>query len=163
MLKELYFQNTAFQNGESQVSASHSSMFMLGQSMNMSLGNLPLGQFQRENALRHSNRLWSMLLRSQKSNDGEINSIHVPWIPVLPGLLKGNQTQANNTVWENCLLKKPRERTLAKHYWKPVTFIPHYQSGQCWPSFSFNYYFPGGWRQKAILSFALFPNVLASL
>lgn len=45
MLKELYFQSTVFQKGESQVSASQSSMCMMEQSTNMSLGNLPPGQF----------------------------------------------------------------------------------------------------------------------
>ena len=144
MLKELYFQNMAFQNGESQASASHSSMCVLGQSMNMSLGNLSLGQFRRENALRHSNRLWSMLLRSQKSNDGEINPIYVPWIPALPRLLKGNQTQPT-TRYGRTVCSKTQGKNSSKALLKTCD-IHSTPSGQYWPSFSFNYHFPGGWR-----------------
>lgn len=53
---------------------------------------------------------------------------------------------------------KNSSKTLLKTYDTQSTL-----SGQYWPSFSFNYDLPGSWRQKAILSFALFPNVLASL
>lgn len=71
----------------------------------------------------------------QKPNIGEINSIYVPWILALPGLFKGNQTHTHR-VWENCLLKKPRVRTLAKPYWKHVILIPYYQGSIGFPSVS---------------------------
>lgn len=90
-----------------EASVSHISKCMLGHRMNeCKSGASPSVTSKGENAPRQSNRLWAMLLRSQKPNNEEISSIHVPRIPALPGLLKGNETQANSTVWENRLCKK---------------------------------------------------------
>lgn len=112
------------------------SLFRVSAGTNMSHGNIPLGKFQWENALRHSNRVWSIFLWSQKSNNCKLIFTCFPWIPALPGLLKGNKTQANNTIWLKTLPKKPRVRTLAKPYWKPLIFIPLNQSSNCLPSAS---------------------------
>lgn len=145
----------AFHNGESSFCLS---LFHVCAGTNTSHGNI-LGQFQWENALRHSNRLWSKFLRSQKSSNWELIYMQFPWIPVLPGLLEGNKTRANNTVWRKTQLKKPRVRTVSKPYGKPVIFIP---LRAVFASFSFNYHFPGGWRQKAILYLVLSLSVYVS-
>lgn len=122
----------AFHNGESQASASHCSMCVLGQTWVMGIS------------------LWSksngkMLSDIQRDSDpyflGHENLTTENWSPCIfpesqffqvywKGTKHGQTTQY---AWKLCS-KKPRVRTLAKPYWKPVILVPVNQGSICLPS-----------------------------
>lgn len=92
----MYFQSTVFQNGESQVSASHSYMFMnKAQTWVWGISLQANSEGKMLSDIQTDSRPWL-----QKPNIGEINSIYVPWILALPDLFKGNQTCKQQSMGE---------------------------------------------------------------